>query len=108
MKLALNIPQYGTIQPFPGLKPQLSNAKLGDLITQGLEIVIYIVLFLAFFWFVWGAFQYIIAGGKKEELAKARSRIIWAIVGLLVTLLAYTLTRFAAEIFPPTTGGLPF
>lgn len=81
--------------------------KLGDILSAFLQIIFYLAIFLAFAWLAWGAFQYLLAGGKKEELAKARARITWAIIGLIIILLSYTLTQFGAEILQ-YRGGLPF
>jgi hypothetical protein len=39
--------------------------------------------------FVWGAVQMILSGGDKEAIAKARSRITWAIVGIVLLALSY-------------------
>lgn len=106
--LSLTLP--GQKEPLPtpeNLKPGISS-DLGSLLSGLLDIVFYLAVFLAFYWLVWGAFQYMLASGKKEELAKARLRITWAIIGLIVTLLAYFIARFGAEIFPPTRGVLPF
>lgn len=83
-------------------------ATLGDLVSGLLNIVFYIAVFLAFYYLVWGALSYIMAQGKKENLAKARARITWAIIGLMITLLAFFIAKYASEIFKPTTGGLPF
>ena len=44
---------------------------------------------------------------KKEELAKARQRISWALVGLVIVFLAYFIAKYAGEIFP-AKGGSPF
>lgn len=90
------------------LKFKFEGAKLGDVLSGLLDIVFFIAIFLAFYWLVWGAFQYIMARGNKEELAKARARITWAIIGLLVVIVAYLIATYAAEIFPPGRGGLPF
>ncbi len=75
--------------------------NLGDFISGLLNIALSIAVFLAFFWLVWGGFQYIAAGGDKQKLASARSRITWAIVGLLLTMVAFLVAQFAAEILPP-------
>jgi NADH:ubiquinone oxidoreductase subunit 6 (subunit J) len=82
--------------------------NLGDLLSGLFEIVLYLAAFMTFYWIVWGAFQYIMASGKKEELAKARSKIGWAIIGLLVILIAYSITTYVGEFFKPGKGGLPF
>ena len=88
--------------------PNLNVTTGGQLVSRLLETAFYAAGFLAFFWLVWGAFLYITASGKKEELQKARSRITYAIIGLVVVILAYFITKFASEILPPQNGGLPF
>ncbi|MBI4035691.1 hypothetical protein HY383_01955 [Candidatus Daviesbacteria bacterium] len=107
VKIALKLPG-GNEVPQP---PELTNLgfnNLASLISGLLNIVFYLAVFFAFYWLVWGAFQYILAQGKKEELGKAKARITWALIGLIVILLAFIITKFAAEIFPPSKGGLPF
>ena len=94
----------GPKSPFSGAK---TFNSIGAILTGALDIVLYVAFFLAFFWLIWGAFQYMMAQGKKEDLAKAREKLKWAIIGLIVIFASFTLTKFASEIFPPK-GGLPF
>lgn len=89
----------------PGSTPITS---IGDLISIILNIAFFAAVFLAFFWLAWGAFAYIMAQGKKEDLAKARSRITWALIGLFFVFLSYFIAKFISEIFPARTGGVPF
>ncbi len=88
--------------------PNLNVTTGGELFSRLLETAFYVAGFLAFFWMVWGAFQYIMASGKKEELQKARSRITYAIIGIAVVILAYFIMKYVSEILPTQTGGLPF
>lgn len=81
---------------------------LGDVLSDLINIAFYVAMLFAFTWLVWGAFDYIMAQGKKENLAKARAKITWAIIGLMVVFSAYFVAKFAGQIFPPTKGGLPF
>ena len=104
--LTLNLPGGNTVSPPADLNQNFQN--LGSLISPLLNIFFYVAAFLAFFWLVWGAFAYIMAQGQKENLAKARNRLTWAIMGLMVVLLAYFIARFVGEIFRPGIGGLPF
>lgn len=76
--------------------------SLGNTVSNVLILIFAIAAFLAFFWLIWGAFQYLFAGGDKEGLAKARARITWAIVGLIFVFLAFILTQFIAQILQPT------
>lgn len=106
MKIALKLPGGNTISPPEGINKNITD--LGSLVSVFLNIAFYAAMFLAFFFLVWGAFAYILASGKKEDLAKAKARISWAIIGLLVVFLAYFIAKFASEIFTPGKGGLPF
>ncbi len=109
-RLALTLPGGNDIPMPSGLKSPSGGdfTDLASFISPLLNIVFYIAVFLAFYYLTWGAFQYMMAQGKKEDLGKARARITWALIGLIIVFLAYTIARFASEIFPPTKGGLPF
>lgn len=101
----------GDIIKDSGLKDlgfKFEGAKLNEVLSPLLNIIFYIAVFLTSYWLIWGTFQYILARGNKEDLAKARSRITWALVGLMIVFLAYFIAKFASEIFPPGKGGLPF
>lgn len=79
----------------------------GDVISGLFNITFYLATFLAFFWIVWAAFQYIAAGGDKQKLAQARSRITWALVGLLIIALAFLIAKYIAEILKPVGTIIP-
>lgn len=106
MKLiALNLPGGTTIDNPAGLKTEFTG--LSSLVSGILNIVFYIAVFMAFFWLAWGAFQFLVSRGNKEEIARARGRIIWALVGLVIIIMSYTIAKYMTEIFPPS-GGRPF
>lgn len=77
--------------------------NLGDIISGLFNITFYLATFLAFFWIVWAAFQYIAAGGDKQKLVQARSRIVWAIVGLIIIAMAFLVAQFVKEILQPNS-----
>ncbi len=110
MKIALELPGGNKIPMPSGLKSPSGGdfTDLASFISPLLNIVFYIAVFLAFYYLIGGAFQYIMAQGKKEDLAKARARITWALVGLIIVFMAYFIAKFASEIFYPGKGGLPF
>lgn len=97
-------PSGGGIPRIPGAQDFTS---LASIVSGIVNIVSFIAIFLTFYFLVWGAWSYIFAGGEKEALGKARERIKWALIGLLVLLMAYTIATYAGEIFP-SKGGLPF
>lgn len=108
-KLSLALPGfdpsgYRGIENVPGLKFSGGQASLGAILSDLFTIALYLAIFLTFFWLVWGTFQYLFAGGNKESLAKARSRITWAIIGLVIVILAFTLTQLVEDILKPRFG----
>lgn len=67
---------------------------ISNLITIGLTIGIIAVLIML----VWGAFDWIMSGGDKDAVGKARSRIINALIGLAVMAVAFALAKVGASI----------
>lgn len=73
----------------PGSTPigtVVGNAVTVVLIFAALAVLLYLII---------GAFQWITSGGDKENVAKARGRIIAALTGLLVLALAFLIARLA-------------
>lgn len=93
-------------QGVPRTPGSLNFANLGDFVSGILSIAFSVIVFLAFFWLVWGSFQYIFASGDKNKLAQARGRIIWALAGLLITAVAFLIAQLAQQIIQPK-GGTP-
>jgi hypothetical protein len=105
-KLALNLPGIqNTIQvsPFPGLTNNVANGTIGSITTDLLGITFMIAGFVSFIWALLGVYQYITAGGNKEGLGKARAKITWAIVGLLLTSLAFAVSGYVRQLSPQQT-----
>lgn len=80
---------FGKISPPPELKPFLKNdttgasgisAFLSNLIALFYSMAAIAVVFML----VWGAFEWLTSGGNKEQLEKARNRIISAMVAILL------------------------
>ncbi len=107
VELALTLPGNNPVpiaSPI-GLSSQFKD--VGSLVSQAYNVVFYIGLSLCFIWLVWGAYQYIFAGGDQESLSQARSRITWALFGLVFILLAFLITQFAGQIINPAQIGNP-
>lgn len=101
-ELALELPGIGRVQGYPDLRPELSGASLGSLISQFTSLALMIAGVLMFIWFIWGVFEYIFAGGNKDSLGKARKRMTWAIVGFLIFTISFAVSQYVSTIFKPT------
>lgn len=78
-----------------------------NILSDGIRITFTVAGFLMLIWLVWGVFQYIFAGGDKGALAKARSRIQWAIIGFLILIISFSISEFAKTIIPTQRVNIP-
>lgn len=105
MKLALSIPGFqGSVSPPPGFNQQylqgpLQGGGLYYLITQLSSLAIYISAVLLAVWLFWAAFEYIVAEGQKEKLHRARNRIIHALVGFAIIIVAFLANAYVRQIY---------
>lgn len=104
MKLAANFTDtLGKVTP-----PEVVNKlNQGDLtgetgINNFLSTIINLFFMLAaiavVFMVVWGAYDFIISFGEKDAIGKARQKITWAIIGLIVLSLSFVIFRVLEQI----------
>lgn len=72
----------------------LPNHTPHNTIDKVLTTVFGITASIALLMIIIGGFRYVIAKGDPQDMAGARDTIIYAIVGLLVTLIAYSVVTF--------------
>lgn len=77
----------------------LNFITVGGLVNNVFRLGILIAGAVFVFWLGWGVFQYIFSGGSKERLNFARKRIIFAILGFVIVLLAYNIQQYVSSIF---------
>lgn len=80
----------------PGNIP--GDMSLGKLIANALQIMYIIGALGVLVFIVWGALDWIMAGGDKEKLAAARKKIINSIVGLFLLALSGFIISLIGEI----------
>lgn len=98
MKIALKFPGGYEVAPPPNFKTQFTD--LGSVVSGFLEIALFVAGFLFALWLTWGVFKYLTAEGNKEDLVKARNHMRWALVGFIVVLLAFSISRYIQNIIP--------
>lgn len=93
-ELALTLPGTGsgTLIVNPASK---NITDLGGLISGLLTIGLFVAGFIMVAWMFWGVFQYIFAGGNKEGLAKARSRMLYAAIGFTLVAASFLISDYA-------------
>ncbi len=49
--------------------------------------------------FIYGGFKMIFSGGNEEKITKARSTLMWAVIGLAVILSSYAILDYSFTLF---------
>ena len=81
-------------------RPKAGFVTLGNAISNILFLAFAIAALIVLIMLIIGAFEWITSGGDKENVAKARNRIINALIGLAVLAVAFAL----ANVFAQFTG----
>jgi hypothetical protein len=69
-----------------------------DAVYKVSQWIMYIVLIIAFIFIVMGALSIITAGGSPEKVQTGRNYILYAIIGLVLALLAWSLPKIVMSI----------
>ncbi|MCL5433144.1 MAG: pilin [Patescibacteria group bacterium] len=97
-QLALKIPGFDEIEP-PGNMPDKGTETLQQVIPNVIIILIIVSIILTLVFILWGGIQWTTSQGNKEALQKARQKITFAIIGLVVVLLAFFIISFVGNLF---------
>lgn len=89
---------FGRIQPPDALKNFLGTDKTGagaisKFLSNGIILIYSLATIVLIFMLLWGAFQWMTSGGDKEAIAKARGRIISAIIGIILFAVAFAVIQ---------------
>lgn len=76
----------------------LPDKNIGELLARLLKFFLTAVLGAAVVFVAIAGFKMIVAGGNEEAVTSARKMMTWALIGLVVTSLAYTLVAVVENI----------
>jgi O-antigen ligase len=96
--LALTLPGGQNIQPPKGI-PQGGLAVTSKVVHNTITIMLIVTVVLSLIFLVIGGMQWIQSGGDKQKVAGARSRITYAIIGLIVALVAFFIISTVGYLF---------
>jgi hypothetical protein len=72
-----------------GGMPEGGPDALSSIVGVGFQTLIVAAIFLALLNLIWGGFNWIMSEGDKTRIGKARERIVYSIIGLLVVFLSF-------------------
>ena len=68
-----------------------------------LSLAVPLIISLAVVWFIWNVFQFAVAG-NEEDKAKAKTQMIWGLVGIFVMVSVWGLIGILSSTFNLGTG----
>jgi glucose uptake protein GlcU len=88
----------GDAQP-SGTPSSLFTSSPGSksVFSQISDVLIYIVGAVAVIMLIVGGFRYVISQGSSEQVKQAKDTILYAIIGIVVAILAYAVVHFVAN-----------
>ncbi len=86
------------LSSIPGIQP-ITTVDTGVLINQIIAYAIILAGFLSVVFMLWGGIQFIISGGKEDKVKSATGTIRYAIIGLIVTILAVSVINLIGRVF---------
>jgi len=78
------------------------NDNIGTYVKNGVNILLYLVGVLAIIMIIYGGVRYVTSAGNSNQVSSAKNVILYALVGLVVAVLAYAIVNFV--IVGVTTG----
>lgn len=77
---------------------------LGDLINKLVSFLIPLAGIILFIIFIWAGYDFMLSQGQPEKLKSAKAKITAGIIGFVLLILAYIITKILASIFGLNTG----
>lgn len=75
------------------------ETDLGAIIVDVINIMLYIVAILAVIMIIYGGIRYTTSGGNQTHVTAGKNSLLYAIVGLIVAILAWAIVNFVASQF---------
>lgn len=97
----VNGPGYDILNPLPANTSFTGSGSLANIISVFLSLALTAAGILLLIWLIISAFQWITSEGDKEKLAQSRARIIYAIIGFVIIVIAYTLNTYIYDVLQP-------
>lgn len=76
-----------------------NSVRLQDRIRPIVNVVLFVLGAVAVIMIIVGGFRYVLSGGDSSAVTSAKNTILYAVVGLIVAILAYAIVNFVIDSF---------
>ena len=89
----LRLPKF-----FQGATGPAGTASLGQLVTDVIRILLFVVGMIAVIFIIIGGYRYIMAHGNEEQAESAKKTIYHAIIGLAIVILSFIMVTIISKV----------
>lgn len=75
-----------------GMPAELVGAD--GVFTKFTSIALYVIGAISVIMLIWGGLRYILSGGDSKKVTDAKNTVLYAIIGLIISVLAYAIIHF--------------
>lgn len=79
-----------------GGEPQ-NQRPLATIVRDIVNIILYVLGAIAVIMIIIGGFRYVLSGGDSSSVTAAKNTIFYAVIGLIVAILAYAIVNFVVN-----------
>ena len=69
------------------------------------NVLLFVIGAISVIMIIIGGLRYVISGGNSSSVTAAKNTILYAVVGLIIAILAYAIINFVISSFTPGAGG---
>lgn len=99
--LFVGSPVFGQASPGPANEelpsPLGKGVTMTTIVARVIKVVLGLVGVLALIMMIYGGITWMTSGGNVEQVKKGKNTLVWAVLGLAVVFLAYSLVYFVIE-----------
>ncbi len=107
---ASTLPAFAQLPPPQSVNPcppgttfsklcNINSSNIGATLSNFVLFLFIVAALIALFFLIWGGIKWILSGGDKGKVETARSTIIAALIGLVVTFLSFFLLQIVLGLF---------
>lgn len=74
---------------------------MGAVVTTIVNTALYVIGILSVLMLIFGGIKYTMSGGNEKEVTAAKNTILYAIIGIVIALLAYAIVNFVITTLVP-------
>lgn len=86
----------GPFLTIPTIDILTKNVEPDKVVLKLITIALFFIGALAFVFVIWGGILFVTSGGDAEKTTKARNTLLYAIIGIVVVVLAYAIVTWAS------------